>query len=110
MMPTVYTRRVFDYLKRCACERRLVAYGEIAKQVGIAPMSTGRHLGYIRDNICRARDLPWLNAIAVNAKALRPGYNYIPPEFAPTRGNSITWDEMVRRVFAYEWEHVNFDE
>src|SRR5690606_7047322 len=56
------TEAVFDYLRLCARQMRTVTYKEVAEATVLAKPGVGRPLGYIRDQICIARGLPWLNA------------------------------------------------
>ncbi len=102
------TKEVFDYLKRCAVQMRTVSYGEIAEAVGLPAVGMGKPLGYIRDEICRARGLPWLNALAVNSDTWRPGESFLPPGVAVGRDEERLWRGMVLQVFAYDWDVVGF--
>jgi hypothetical protein len=104
------SEQVFNYLKQCAHDMRTVTYGELAKAVGLAPTGIGYQLGYTRDDICRQRGLPWLNAIAVNADKHRPGDNFLPQEFARGQDEERMWRGMVLQVFAYDWERVPFQD
>jgi hypothetical protein len=105
------TREVFAYLKNCASQMRTVTYGEIANQVNLAKPGVGRPLGYIRDEICRHRGLPWLNAIAVNAHTDRPGEGFIPGDTSLSQiDEERFWRGMVLQVFAFDWSRIGFDE
>ena len=107
---TVKTREVFEYLKDCASKMRIVTYGEIADEVGLAKPEVGKPLRFIRDEVCRSRGLPWLNAIAVNFKTGRPGRGFLPTDFAITRADEeALWRGMVLQVFAYNWTTVDFE-
>jgi alkylated DNA nucleotide flippase Atl1 len=98
------TREVFEYLKECAEQMRTITYGEIANEVGLAKPGVGRPLGYIRDEICRRRGLPWLNAIAVNLRTSRPGDGFIPEDITlHSDDEEILWRGIVLQVFAYDW-------
>lgn len=104
------TRQVFNYLKRCASQMRTVTYGEIAEEVNLAKPGVGRPLGYIRDQICRNRGLPWLNAIAVNAYTDRPGTGFLPEDMNISETDQeLLWRGMVLQVFAFDWSSTNFD-
>ena len=72
------TAEVFAYLKQCADDMRTVTYGVLAEESGLAPSGIGYQLGYIRDEICRPRGLPWLSAIAVRKDSWRPGECFLP--------------------------------
>lgn len=103
-------REVFEFLKDCASQMRTVTYGEIAEEVGLAKPGVGRPLGFIRDEVCRRRGLPWLNAIAVNAETGRPGEGFLPLDFAVTRDDEeLLWRGIVLQVFAYDWTSVSFE-
>ena len=100
------TQEVFEYLKKCASEMRTVTYGEIAEVTGLAPQGTARPLGFIRDQVCRERGLPWLNAIAVNATTRRPGDSFLPAGIAVGRDEERMWRGMVLQVFVFDWEQI----
>jgi hypothetical protein len=96
------TREVFEYLKKCASQVRTASYGEIGKATDVAPVGIGKQLGYIRDEVCRAKGLPWLNAIAVNADTWRPGDSLLPAGVAVGRDEERMWRGMVLQVFVYD--------
>ena len=102
------SQQVFDYLKQCAADMRTVSYGEIAKACGLAPAGIGYQLGFVRDEICRKRGLPWLSAIAVNADTRRPGGSFLPEGIALGDDGDRLWRGMVLHVFAYDWTSVPF--
>src|SRR5690348_244004 len=107
--PPAKTNEVFTYLQMCANEMRTVTYGEVAQAVGLVAAGMGRPLGYIRDQVCRARGLPWLNAIAVNTDDRRPGKSFLPDEVSLSNDDQERmWRGMVLQVFAYDWSTVNF--
>jgi len=103
------TREVFEYLKRYASEMRTVTYGEVADGVGLAASGMGFPLGYIRDQICRPRNLPWLSAIAVNATTRRPGESFLPNTVSFGGDQEFLWRGMVLQVFAFDWDGVSFE-
>ena len=104
------TREVFEYLKACASQMRTVTYKEIADEVNLAKPGVGRPLGYIRDEICRARGLPWLSAIVVNLHTDRPGRSFMPEGMNLTDiDKELLWRGMVLQVFAFGWSHISFD-
>ena len=78
MAPPVKAREFLAYLKKCANQMRTVTSGELAKECGLAPSGIGYQPGYVRDEICRKRGLPWLSAIAVNMGMRRPGGSFLP--------------------------------
>ena len=65
-MKPAKTDEVFSELVKAAQGMRTVTYGELANSAKLAKPGIGRPLGYIRDEVCRARGLPWLTVIAVN--------------------------------------------
>ena len=107
------TEEVFEYLKKAAREMRTVTCGEIAADTGLAAPGTGYPLGYIRDEVCRARGLPWLSAIAVSATTRLPGGAFLP-EGAGVSADldsedfKIWWRGMVLQVFATDWLVIEF--
>lgn len=103
------TREVFEYLKLCASQMRTVTYGELADAVDLAKPGTGRPLGFIRDEVCRHRRLPWLNAIAVSERTHRPSTGFLPGEVALGGDDERMWRGMVLQVFAYDWSDVELD-
>lgn len=105
------TEEVFEYLKDCVFQMRTVTYGEIAQAVGLAKPGVGRPLGYIRDEICRRRGLPWLNSIAVNAHTDRPGIGFLPQDITMGQADEeLLWRGMVLQVFAFDWSSVSLNE
>ena len=109
------TRAVFEHLRLLAKRMRVVTYGEIAEAIGrseqrqIAPVSLAYPLGFIRDEICRPRGLPWLNAIAVGGDRWLPGESFLPEGVALGEDERVLWRGMVLAVFAYPWELVVLD-
>lgn len=107
------TRAVFDHLKMLSARMRVESYGEIADAIGkaegrdIAPISLSRPLGFIRDQICRPRSLPWLNALAVNAGTWLPGDSFLPEGVAFGDDDRVLWRGAVLAVFAYPWHLVD---
>lgn len=106
------SQAVYEHLKRLAKQMRVESYGEIAAVIGasegreIAPISLSRPLGFIRDRICRAQGLPWLNALAVNAGTWLPGDSFLPDGVAFGSDEEILWRGAVLAVFAYPWHLV----
>ena len=101
---------VFEYLKQCADDMRTVEYAEIARETGLATLGIGRPLGYIRDEICIPRGLPWLNMIAVNKASGRPGDSFLPDEIDLGASKELLWRGMVLQVFSYDWGQVPFND
>lgn len=109
------TEAVFEHLKFLAERMRTAPYGEIAAAIGleedreIAAVSLGRPLGFIRDQICRSRGLPWLNALAVNQATGMPGDSFLPEGVAFGDDDRSLWRGAVLVVFAYPWETVELE-
>lgn len=99
------TKPVLDYLERCAREMRTVTYKEVGEACEIAPVGLGRQLAFIRDEVCRARGLPWLTAIVVqSANDRRPGEGFVPEGTTFNSHDAVQmWRGMVLQVFATEW-------
>lgn len=102
---------VREYLKQRALEMRTVTYGEVSQATGLAAAGVGRQLGYIHDEICRRRGIPWLNALVVNASTRRPGENFLPEQLnePTTRDSELFWRCMVLQVYASDWRDVPFN-
>ncbi len=88
---------------------RTVTYKELAKSAKLAQPGIGLPLGYIRDEVCRARGLPWLTVIAVSSDRWLPGAAYLPTgatiEMEPGDFR-VWWRAMVLQVFATDWRDV----
>ena len=110
-MPPKKTQEIFDHLKRAAREMRTVTYGELAKSAGLANQGVAKPLGYIRDEVCRARGLPWLTAIAVAKDTRQPNDGFSPDDDS-VRLNwtkpdfRVWWRSMVLLVFATDWSEI----
>jgi len=102
------SKEVFEYLKNCAKEMRTVSYEEIADVCGLAPAGMGTPLGYIRDEICAKRALPWINALAVSKGARRPSDGFLPHGVSLSGSEEQFWRGMVLLVLAFDWSQVNF--
>ena len=105
------TDEVFRHLASVARDMRLVTYGELANEVGLAAVGIGQPLGWIRDEVCRARGLPWLTAIAVAQNGL-PSGAFFPDDSGisldPENRDDfrVWWRAMVLQVFATDWSTV----
>ena len=97
------TPAVFNYLKECAYETRVVTYGEVGKQVGLAARGTAKPLYEIRD-LCLERGLPPLTAIVVRKNGGLPGTGLKPDQ---TQVTQAEWCAMTSQVFAFDWSLVN---
>jgi hypothetical protein len=109
------TEAVYRHLTRQASLMRVEFYGEIAAAIAeaegrqIAPISLRFPLGFIRDEICRRRGLPWLNALAVNDSSWLPGDSFLPEGAAFGHDEQVLWRGAVLSVFAYPWETVDLE-
>lgn len=104
------TIEVFEYVKRCALEPRIVTYGEVGKAVRLAPNGMDPQLNYIRDMVCAPRDLPCLSAIVVRKDTKIPGEGFtLDGKTIFTEGFRPWWCDVVRQVFATNWSNVNLD-
>ena len=103
------TEEVFNCLKQCAKDMRTISYGELAETAGLAPAGIGYQLGYIRDEICRRRGLPWLNFVAVRKDTWRPGDSFLPLGVALGNEEEYLWRGMVLQVFSFDWSAVSFN-
>lgn len=114
LRPPVGTGEMVFVLLECARDMRTITYRELSRLSDLAPSGIGAHrpLGFIRDELCRRHDLPWLSALAVSASDMRPGDNWLPPDH-PLRADTWTpaqeelWRAMVARVYAYDWRSIN---
>lgn len=109
--PPKNTREVLAVLKRRAHDMRTIAYGDLAQEVGLPDGRSIRYpLGYIRDEICRAYDRPWLVAIAVSAETRRPSGSFLPEGVDLAGDDQRWWRGMVLQVYAYDWSGVTLDD
>ena len=104
------TAEVLEVLKQCAQDMRTITYGEIAEQCGLARPGTGRPLGHIRDEVCRAHNRPWLVALAVNGRTRRPSGSFLPEGVDLSDDDEHWWRGMVTQVYAYDWSGVTLDD
>lgn len=109
------TEAVYEHLVVLARKMRVEAYWEIAAAIGeregrqIAPVSLSHPLGFIRDRICRANHLPWLNALAVGATSWSPGDSFLPRGVTFGKDEEILWRGAVLSVFAYPWSTLEIE-
>ena len=103
------TDEVFSERVKAAQGMRTVTYWSLAKSAKLAKPGVGLPLGYIRDEVCRARGLPWLTVIAVGSDTWLPGDAYLPTgarmEMEPGDFR-VWWRAMVLQVFATDWRGV----
>jgi hypothetical protein len=101
--------KLLPYLIYYAQQRELKTYGELAKVISRHHRILNHCLGYIRDEICRPKNIPLLNAIVVNASTGMPGESFLPEGAA-----NLTPDEYQKefekhrdKVFLYEgWDKL----
>lgn len=109
--PPKNTAEVLDVLKRRAHDMRTIAYGDLAKEVGLPDGRSIRYpLRYIRDEVCRPHNRPWLVAIAVNAATRRPSGSFLPEGVDLADNDDHWWRGMVTQVYAYDWSGVTLDD
>ena len=107
------TLRVFEYLKRCAAERRTDTYLEIARAAGIGggfALAVVPCLNSVQDKICIPNKLPWISALGVSADTGFPGESWLP------KGSNIDWDreydfwcEDVQKVYSFNWSEIKIE-
>src|SRR5437016_2188105 len=105
------TKEVFAYVKDCAMKMRTVTYGEIATALQMGKGQGVRYaLGYIRDQVCVPRHLPWLNVIVVNKMDWLPGDSFLLPgvNFDQTNKHRL-WRGEVLKVFAFDWTPIEIE-
>lgn len=49
-----------------------ITYGDLGKMINVIPLKVGNVCGYIRDEITKPRDLPYINCLVVNSKTELP--------------------------------------
>lgn len=114
------SKEAFEALKRCAAYMYTITYEDLAKEIGRlrgdsgpAPVSLNLPLGFIRDQVCRPRGLPWLNALAVSKATMTPGESFIPPGAGTTKNTTdefLWWRGMVLQVYAYPWDTLDLEQ
>ena len=97
------------HLVEAAKRRELLTYKQLAAKVGCHHRALSFPLGYIRDDICRARGLPMLTAIVINQGLKRPGGSWLPEgtdQLSPPQ-NRLRFEAECERVFAcQEWDKL----
>ena len=104
------TDRVLETLKQCAKDMRTITYRELADATGLFPPGVNRPLGYIRDEVCRKHQRPWLPAIAVSKATMRPSAGFAPEGMQLNLENDHWWRGMVTQVYAYDWSDIEIEE
>lgn len=100
---------VYAELVKAAREMRTVTYEALAAAAKLAKPGVRVPLGYIRDEVCRPRGLPWLTVIAVSKTSGRPGEAYLPDDLAnimDQEDQRMWWRAMVLQVFATPWHEI----
>lgn len=98
------TLAIFNYLKRCAAQKRIVTYTEVGAEVGlIARAVANPHLYHIGGEF-RKRGFPPLDALVVLKRDCLPGEGFKPDG---TRVTKAEHAEMVCEVFAFDWSSVD---
>jgi len=112
------TREAWIVLAEVSKYMQTIEYKELADEIAKithepppAAVSLGVPLGYIRDSICRERNIPWLNALAVSKETGLPGDSFLPhgSKLKPEE-EFLWWRGMVLQVHAYPWEVLSLDE
>ena len=99
--------RALPHLVRCAQLRETITYGELGGRIGIHHRPVRFLLGYIRDEICRQRNLPLLNVIVVNKNTRLPGESFLAGGTSQLTGEEYKqrFEDLRDEVFAYaEWD------
>lgn len=95
-----YTEPIFNYLKFVAARREIVLYSNVADDVGGNRRNLGgRELAEIW-RICKNRNWPHLNALAVGLVRGLPGEGYTP------NGMPVDADEyeLIRQeIYDFDW-------
>ena len=107
-----HTPAVFEVLKQCARNMTTISYGVLGERIGVHHRPLRRPLGYIRDEVCRRYDRPWLQMIVVNGGTKRPSEGAIGStgvEFNKEEQDRW-WRGMVLQVYAYDWSSVELDD
>ena len=73
-----YSMRALPFLIHKAQQRETLTYKELTDYVGCHHRVAGHILGYIRDDICTPRNLPFINAIVIRQDTLEPGDGWLP--------------------------------
>jgi len=102
-----YGYQLLPFLVQAARKRELHSYGDYAEKIGAHHRVLNHVLGFIRDEVCIPRQLPLINAIAVNAETGLPGESWLPEgtsHLTPEEYNH-QFEKFRDDVFAYQgWE------
>jgi hypothetical protein len=69
---------ILPHLVDCAKHRRTITYGDLGRKIGVHHRAISRPLGYIRDEICAPRGLPFITALVISQTTEMPGDNWLP--------------------------------
>lgn len=101
-----YAMLILPHLVQCAQRRETITYGELARRVDWHHRPLRYSLGYVRDTICRPRNLPLINSIVVTQSGT-PGESFLPEGTDHLSGVEY-WTEAQRlqeEVFDYpHWD------
>jgi len=103
-MATDYTinnaRLALPHLVYHAQMHETITYGEISRKINRHWRAARYFLGFIRDNICFKKGLPYISAIVVNAGTRMPGKGFLP------KGTEGLSKEEYRQRFEKERDKV----
>ena len=93
---------VFEYLKRCAHQKRVATYSELGNHVGLAAQGTAMPLHYIQD-ACWALQLPPITALIVRKSDGLPSTGFKSGKSGLTRREHSA---ILQQVFAFDWSPI----
>ena len=99
------TPAVFDHLRQCAAQSKVITYTDLGKKVGLPARGTAFPLYDVRDE-CLRRNLPPLTAIVIRKKDGLPGLGLKPDG---TQVTKVEVRDMQSRVFAFDWSDINLE-
>ena len=101
-----YAMLILPHLVQCAQRRETITFGELARRGDWHQRPLRYSLGYVRDTICRPRNLPLINSIVVTQDGT-PGESFLP-EGTAHLSRMEHWTEAQRlqeQVFDYShWD------
>ncbi len=104
-----YSRRALPFLIYCAQQRRTLTYKELADHASCHHRVTAHILGYIRDEICAPRTLPYINAIVIRQDNGLPGDAWLPEGTAHLTDTEYReqFEQFRDKVFAFSgWNEL----
>lgn len=102
-----YSRRALPFLIHCAQQRRTLTYKELAERAGCHHRVAAHILGYVRDEICAPRNLPYINAIVIRQDTGLPGDAWLPEGTGHLNDQEYReqFEQFRDRVFAFSgWD------